>query len=285
MASSYSIDEQVITCGKRLISFLRKGKGPPLILLHGIGSSAASWQAQLDGLSDHYDVIAWNAPGYSQSTPLEDAAPATVAYADALAQLLEQLNIDKCFLAGHSLGSLIAASFVRMHSHRTIAVTLASCALGHGTFPSGERQRLLDSRLTDVRELGMLGMAEKRGPRLLTSDAPEEMVRTVISNMAQAHPGGYAQAARMLSSGDMLADLAQTDPALPIQVVYGQQDVITPPRANQRAAQARKGISSVAIPAAGHLVYVEQAAAFNTAVLAFNILHGGVFNQERTSHG
>ena len=108
MAASYSIDEQVITCGKRLISFLRKGKGPPLILLHGIGSSAASWQAQLDGLSDHYDVIAWNAPGYSQSTSLEDAAPATVAYADALAQLLEQLNIDKCFLAGHLSSSLFS---------------------------------------------------------------------------------------------------------------------------------------------------------------------------------
>ena len=45
------------------IPYLEAGQGPPLLLLHGIGSGAASWGAQIDAFSNRYRVIAWNAPG------------------------------------------------------------------------------------------------------------------------------------------------------------------------------------------------------------------------------
>ena len=228
MAASFSISEHKLQCGSDSASYLRAGSGPALVLLHGIGSSAASWCAQLEQLSESHDVIAWNAPGYSASSPLHNDTPDTGDYAERLAQLLDALGIEQCYIAGHSLGSLIAARFARLYRERVIALTLASCALGHARHDAAERQRLLNSRLEDVRDLGMQAMAEKRGPRLLTPKTDASLVRAVINNMAQADPNGYAQAARMLSNGDMLADIAQFPPDLPVQVIYGTEDVITP---------------------------------------------------------
>jgi len=264
---------------------LRTGSGPALVLLHGIGSSAASWQEQLASLSARYDVIAWNAPGYGASSPLPDEAPDCGQYAERLLQLLDALTIGQCFLAGHSLGSLIAARFARLYPERIAALTLASCALGHARHEPAERQRLLESRLNDVRELGMRGMAEKRGPRLLTPNAGEALVRMVVNNMAQADPHGYAQASRMLSGGDMIADIAKFSPDLPVQVLCGADDIITPPAANERAAQARANIALTLIPAAGHLVYFEQPRAFNAALIAFNDRHAGAANRNGAAHG
>ncbi|MCC2098140.1 MAG: alpha/beta fold hydrolase [Hyphomicrobiales bacterium] len=261
-----------VRCGGLDIACLRAGAGEPLLLLHGIGSAALSWQAQLESLSASFDVIAWNAPGYGASTPLEADAPTAGDYAEVVAQLLDALAIKRCRLAGHSLGSLIAARFAATHGERVSALTLASCALGHATHEPAERLRLLESRLDDVRDLGMRGMAEKRGPRLVTPQADPQTVRFVVDVMASANPHGYTQAAKMLSGGDMLADIARIDPAIPVQVIYGTEDVITPPAANEKAAAARKKISVVAIPAAGHLVYVEQPETFNSAIASFGSL-------------
>ncbi len=56
------------------IAYDRAGEGPPLVLLHGIGANASAWRTQVDGLSDAFDVIAWDAPGY---LPVAYATPGT----------------------------------------------------------------------------------------------------------------------------------------------------------------------------------------------------------------
>src|SRR3546814_6825219 len=60
--------------GGARISYLEAGTEndalPPLVLLHGMGSAARSWRDQLAGLSRDRRVVAWDAPGYGESTPL-----------------------------------------------------------------------------------------------------------------------------------------------------------------------------------------------------------------------
>ena len=121
--------------------------------------------------------------------------------------------------------------------------------------------------------LGVRGMAEKRGPRLVSADASEAIRRQVVETMAQIDPRGYAQASRMLSKGDMLADLAGLPPDMPVQFIYGSADVITPPDVNLRAAAVRPSAPVHVIEGAGHALYIERAEDFNACVRA--LLGGG----------
>jgi pimeloyl-ACP methyl ester carboxylesterase len=260
---------QTVRAVDAAFSFLEAGSGPPLVLLHGIGSAAASFRYQLEALSARFRVVAWDSPGYGASTPLAIEHPDTSDYAAALDAWLGALGIDRCHLVGQSLGTLIAARFAAEQPRRVLSLTLAGVARGHGRLPPPERQRLLAQRLDDLAQLGPQGMAAKRGPRLLGPEATETMRRTVIEIMARIPAEGYAQAARMLSTGDITADLVRLSTALPIQIMVGQADVITPPESNREIAAAIPAASVHVVPGAGHALYLEKPAEFNRLVSDF----------------
>jgi pimeloyl-ACP methyl ester carboxylesterase len=266
-------DSRTVRGGDATFSYLEAGSGPALVLLHGIGSAAASFRYQLEALSARFRVVAWDAPGYGASTPLAIEHPDTSHYAAALDAWLGALGIDRCHLVGQSLGTLIAARFAAEQPRRVLSLTLASVARGHGRLPRPERQRLLAQRLDDLTQLGSHGMAAKRGPRLLGPEATETMRRTVIEVMARIPAEGYAQAAHMLSTGDITADLARLSAGSPLQIIVGQVDVITPPAGNLEIAAAFPAASVHVIPGAGHTLYLEKPEEFNRLVSAIAETH------------
>jgi pimeloyl-ACP methyl ester carboxylesterase len=255
-------------------SYRDAGCGAPIVLLHGIGSAAASFGCQLEGLSAQFRVLAWDAPGYGDSTPLAVEHPDADDYAAALWAWLGALGIERCHLLGHSLGALIAARFAADQPKRVITLTLAGPAAGHARLPAPERHRLLAQRLDDLAALGAKGMAAKRGPRLLGPDATEGMRRAVIETMAGVRPDGYAQAARMLSTGDIEADLGRLPAAIPIQIIAGEADAITPPAACRRIAASCRAASHL-VAGAGHALYLEKPQHFNRLLAAFAAAHPG----------
>jgi pimeloyl-ACP methyl ester carboxylesterase len=264
---------RTLRTGDAAFSYLDAGSGPPLVLLHGIGSAAASFRYQLERLSGQFRVIAWDAPGYGASTPLSSEDPDASRYAAALDAWLGALGIDRCHLVGHSLGTLIAARFAAEQSKRLVSLTLASIATGHGRLPPLERQQLLAGRLEDLAELGAHGMAAERGPRLLGPEATEAMRRMVVEIMARIRPEGYAPAAHMLSIGDIAGDLARLPAGLPIQIIVGEADRITPPGVCVEIAAACRAASVHIIPGAGHALYLEKPQEFNRLLADFVAAH------------
>lgn len=260
---------RTLRSGDAAFSYLDAGSGPPLVLLHGIGSAAASFRYQLAGLSGQFRVIAWDAPGYGASTPLTSQHPDASPYAAALDAWLGALGIDRCHLVGHSLGTLIAARFAAEQPKRAVSLTLASIATGHGRLLPLERQRLLARRLDDLAGLGAHGMAAKRGPRLLGPEATEAMRRMVVEIMARIRPEGYAPAAHMLSIGDIAADLARLPSRLPVQIIVGDADVITPPAVCLEIAAGCRAAPVRIIPGAGHALYLEKPQEFNRLLADF----------------
>ena len=103
MAASSSIKERVAQTRFGRIACLEAGDGEALLLLHGIGSSARSFAAQLEGLADRRRVIAWNAPGYAGSDHLAADAPDVQDYAEAAVALLDSLGVERCDLVGTRL--------------------------------------------------------------------------------------------------------------------------------------------------------------------------------------
>jgi pimeloyl-ACP methyl ester carboxylesterase len=266
--------ERMVRVGDAVFTYREAGSGPPLVLLHGIGSAAISFGAQLDLLSADFRVIAWDAPGYGGSTPLAATAPDAGDYAAALDRLLGALGIGRLHLLGHSLGTLIAARFAAEQPQRLLTLTLAGASRGHARLPAAERQRLLAARLDPLAEFGPRGMAERRAPRLFGRDANAAVIDEVVETMARIHPGGYAQAARMLSAADILADIARLPEELPVQVVVGEADAITPPDSNRDIAAQCHAAPCHVIAGAGHMLYLEKPEVFNRLLRDFLMPQG-----------
>lgn len=272
MASS-STETFRIDLGDRVVDGLAAGPldtaTPPLVLLHGIGSSAWSWEAVMPLLARNRRVVAWNAPGYGGSTPVAPDVPEAADYAAVLGRLVDALGFDRVHLIGHSLGAVTAARFAAERPDRVASLTLASIALGHARIEPEKRAALLAARLGDLADLGARGLAEKRGPRLLGPDASPEAIAAVVETMATIDPAGYAQASRLLSGADVAADVARLPAGLALLVVYGDADPITPPAANRTIVTLRPTSREVVIARGGHAIYVEKPSEFATAVNDF----------------
>jgi pimeloyl-ACP methyl ester carboxylesterase len=250
-----------------LIDALERGTGPAIVLLHGVGSRAFSWSAQLEGWSDAHRVIAWDAPGYGRSDALGDPTPSVDMYAEALADLLAALDVERPVLVGHSLGALIAAAFAAAHPDRLRGLVLSSVACGYGSLPAAEREARYQARARDRIGLGAEAFSRKRSSAVLSphaSPAAFEQVRAAMSSIGEA---GYLAALRMLFRADIFTALpAITAPTL---VLCGAADDVTPPEQNRRVAQALGGARFALVEDAGHAVYVEQPEAFGAIVRAF----------------
>ena len=229
----------------------------PLVCLHGIGSGSASWLGVAETLAGQARLIAWDAPGYGDSTPLPMARPRAVDYSNRLRALLDALAIDRCLLVGHSLGALMAAP-TAVADGRVAALVLISPAQGYGA-PGREsdQSRVRGERLAALDRLGIEEMAARRSMRLVSDDASDLARQWVHWNMAHLHDQGYRQAIELLCGGDLLADLSKLDARLPVRVACGAQDVVTPPLGC--AAVARQcGVALQQLPGAGHASYVER---------------------------
>src|SRR5947207_9628482 len=87
----------------------RAGAGEPLVLLHGVGESAAGWHPVQEALSRQYDVIALDLPGFGGSAGLPaDTLPDAVALAGAVEHEMDQLGIAGFHVAGYSLGARVS---------------------------------------------------------------------------------------------------------------------------------------------------------------------------------
>lgn len=248
----------------------RPGRGPALVLLHGIGSEGRSFAALAPRLPADWRLIAWDAPGYGGSAPLAADWPLAADYAQALGGLLDRLGLGAVLLAGHSLGALVAAAFARAHPARVARLLLASPALGHGQARGAPLGAAAQARLDDLARLGPEGFAAARAARLI--HAPEtapELVEKVRASMARIRPEGYGPAVRMLASGRLCDDLAAL--AVPCDVIVGRADAVTPPEAARRAHGALPAAlrgSYTEVPGAGHAIYHQAPAAFAAALVA-----------------
>ncbi len=233
------------------------------VLLHGIGSASASWAGQLQAAAGRRELrlLAWEAPGYGDSTPLAGVAPQARDYAERLWAWLDALDMRApVVLVGHSLGALMAASACLLQPQRVRELVLLSPALGYGDASPAERQQKLQSRLDNLQRLGPQGMAAARAAAMLSPTAPAGLVEAVRENMAQIHPAGYTQAAHMLSGATLLRDLAAV--RCPVRVASGEADTITPPAGCDRAAQA-VGQTRISLGPVGHACALEAASAVN----------------------
>jgi pimeloyl-ACP methyl ester carboxylesterase len=236
------------------------GADVPLVLLHGIGSGSTSWVYQLDSAhtAQKARVLAWDAPGYADSTNLAPSKPLAQDYAQSMWAWLDALGIEKVRLVGHSLGCLMAASAARLQPQRIAALTLLAPAQGYGPAAPEVGIKMVKDRLGMFAELGAEKLALTRGPALLTPDAKPEHTALAIHMMSRLHAAGYAQATHMLAHADIMADLRAFSISSQVvtTVACGELDTITPAKACRALALAA-GAHYVSLGDVGHLCAVQ----------------------------
>lgn len=108
--------------------YFERGRGAPLVLVHGFSGAKENWLPMVAELSRSHRVIIPDLPGWGESTRLEDADYGIAAQTERLADFLETLDLRDVDLVGHSMGGAISGLTAARHPERLATLTLMNSA-------------------------------------------------------------------------------------------------------------------------------------------------------------
>jgi pimeloyl-ACP methyl ester carboxylesterase len=261
------IQSNLYESGRGYVEFRASGAthAPPVMLLHGIGSSSAGYRAQLAGLSARCRVIAWNAPGFGASTPLAEDAPDVSQYAGILTLVLEALRIQRlAALVGSSWGSVIAMAFAERYPEKLDSLALSAPNTARGHLTGAARAEALELLIASGNKNPPADRKANAG-RLLPADAPQQ-VRDLVESLRDAvTPMGWGQAAHMLFSVYTPSIIGQI--RCPVEMMVGSVDTVAP--IDQHAGALRAVAPSIPLhlfEGCGHMLKLEAPTKFNDVV-------------------
>ena len=168
--------EKVNIDGIRL-AYARRGKGAPLVLIHGYPLDHTIWDHIVPLLEQNFDLIMPDLRGFGQSDVME-ADDSIIDYASDIADLLTHLRIKKAYLAGHSMGGYVALAFAREYQQRVMGLAMISSqTLGDAP----ERKEARYATAKQVVEQGVGTVVEAMSPKLSADAGLQHFARGLIS--------------------------------------------------------------------------------------------------------
>lgn len=111
------------------ISVMTAGEGDPVVCLHGLGATKQSFIPTLAALSAERRVIAFDFPGFGNSTKPLDAAYDAPYFSSVVTEVLDALDIDRADLIGNSMGGRVAIETGLLYPERVESLVLLTPAL------------------------------------------------------------------------------------------------------------------------------------------------------------
>jgi pimeloyl-ACP methyl ester carboxylesterase len=168
--------ESVATRAGKL-SILSAGSGQPVVCIHGLGATKASFLPTVAALADEYRVVALDLPGFGESSKPIAAAYDAAYFAKAVIALLDALEIEQAHVIGNSMGGRVAIELGLLASDRVERIALLSPALAW----------LRDRRWRWLLQLPL--------PRLgLIQPTPRWAVEPIVRNLVPGGKDGWAAA-------------------------------------------------------------------------------------------
>jgi 3-oxoadipate enol-lactonase len=90
----------------RSLHYLERGRGEPLVLIHGLGSSGADWAFQVSALEGRFRIIVPDLPGSGHSAAPPDGC-SIAGFAASIWSLLDHLGAQRVNIVGFSLGGAV----------------------------------------------------------------------------------------------------------------------------------------------------------------------------------
>ncbi|WP_175545001.1 alpha/beta fold hydrolase [Variovorax sp. OV329] len=96
------------------------GKGPPLVLVHGVGCSHRDWMPVARQLARRHCVLAWDARGHGSCRPVLGGITLARLATD-LAEMLDHFGLQRSVLVGHSMGALTLMQYLHLYGTQRVA--------------------------------------------------------------------------------------------------------------------------------------------------------------------
>lgn len=243
------------------IAWREAGKGPPVLLLHGIGLNADFWEPQIAVLRQRRWVVAADLPGHGKSDPLPEGAGLD-DFVAALAQFVKALGSPPLPVIGHAFGAMVALGLALDHPAKVAGLVALNPVYCRDKLSRGA----VEARAAQVAG----GKVDLFGPiaRWFPDERNGPIARHVAHWLSQTDPQGYATAFRVFATGDRLHEGRLGELACPTLFMTGVSDPNSTPAMADRMAREARG-RTAAIPGARHMMNLSHAAETNNAILAF----------------
>jgi pimeloyl-ACP methyl ester carboxylesterase len=225
-----------------------------IVLVHGSGADHRHWPEELLELPG-YNVYFLDLPGHGRS--IGQGRDRMDAYADVVADFINERGLQRVTLGGHSLGSAIVQVLALRHPIWLEAIVLVGAGARLKVLPA-----LLEQLATDFPAAVELICQNLLGPEAPPALVEAERQRYLATDWRLIHTDLLA-----CNQFDVMERLGEI--SVPTLVVTGAADILTPVKYGQYLKDHIPGAHFVMIPQAGHLVAREKPAEFVQVVSDF----------------
>ena len=224
---------------------LGDSRSKKLVILHGWNDNIKNWQAAAEALAKNYDVVALDLPGFGGSD-MPPSAWRLDNYVAFVAKFLQKINFKPFAIIGQGNGGAIAIR------------GLANGAL------KAERLVLLDSAgiRSEYRGRQNIWQFVTRTGRILSRPLPKNLKKQLRQKMYFKIGGSNPVSQRLqetfkqLVTDDVQGDAARLD--LPTLLIYGEDDLSTPPAYGRILHNLIKGSQLEILPGVGHFPHLDK---------------------------
>lgn len=234
-----------------------------IVWIHGFPLTSAMFDAQraIPGVRH----VMPDLPGFGTAPPPGLGEVSIDAYARTILDDLSRQGIATATFAGFSMGGYVALAIARLAPHRVDGLILIDT---RETADTDEARKGRFDTIEKVRAEGIGSVVDSMLPKMLTTNAPDEMRERVRGIMSASSPEAVMAALKVMAerpdSSTLLPNIN-----VPTLIVVGAEDPITPPADAERMAAAIPNAKLVKLSGAAHLSNVEKADEFNQAVVEF----------------
>jgi len=239
----------------RRIFYTRRGAGPPLLLIHGMGGHHLSWGEWFLGpLARDFDLVAFDHRGVGRS----DRADEPFAIADLaldVAGLLTALDWPAAHVFGVAAGGMIAQELALRQPDLVRTLTIGASTSG-GAAATATAHRMMDAIATHDLDHGLRTAFEANlSPRFTADPANFDTYRRLT--LAERAPVPVVQTQYRAALAHDTASRLPTVTA-PTLVLHGTADALLSPANGKRIARLIPGARLELLDGAGHLFWWEQ---------------------------
>jgi len=258
-----------IIANNHTISYTDEGpdNAPVIILTHGFPFNKSMWNKQIEVLIETYRVIAYDVRGHGNSTSGTDNFSIELFVNDLL-DLMDALKIEKAMLCGLSMGGYIALNAVENFPKRFSALILCD------TNCTADSPETREKRMKTIESIQENGLEQYANESLKNLFAPEsfvtnkEKIEVVKEMIMETSVQSLSSTLIALSKRkETCTGLAKI--RIPVLIVVGKEDQITPPDAALWMQKNIKGSILNIIEHAGHLSNIENSYDFNGQLRRF----------------